>query len=47
MYFHSHNIEHKNFIQDILITLLFLVNVFTFKEKDQRFGKIFKTIKFQ
>ena len=29
MYFHSHSIEYKNFIQDIRITLLSSVNVFT------------------
>ena len=46
MYFHSHYIEYKNFIQDILILLLSLVIVFTYTEKGQWFGEIFQTIKF-
>ena len=41
MYFHSHYIEYKNFIQDILIPLLSSVNVFTYTEKGQQFGGIF------
>ena len=44
MYFHSHYIEYKNFIEDILIPLLSLVNVFTYTEKGRRFGEISKII---
>ena len=46
MYFHSRCIEYKNFVQNILIALLSLVNVFTYTEKGQRYGEILKTIKF-
>ena len=45
MYFHSHYIEYKNVIQDILIPLISLVNVFTYLEKDQELAEIFKTTK--
>ena len=38
--------RYKNCIQDILIPLLSLVNVFTYAEKGQRSGGIFKTVKF-
>ena len=40
MYFNSHYIEYKNFIQDILIPLLSSVNVLIYTEKGQLFGKI-------
>ena len=46
MYFQSHYIDYKNFIQDILIPFSFSFNTFTYTEKGQWFGKIFKTIKF-
>ena len=46
MHFHYHYTEYKNFIQDILIPFLSSVNVFTYTEKGQRFGEIFKTKKF-
>ena len=45
MYFHSHHIEYKNFMQDIVILLLSSVHVFAYREKGQRFGEIFKAIK--
>ena len=35
-----------SFIQDILIPLLYLVNVFAYTEKGQQFGEIFETKKF-
>ena len=43
MYFHYHYPEYKNFIQYILIPLLSSVNAFTYAEKAQQFGEIFKT----
>ena len=46
MYLHSRYIEYKSFMQNILIALLSLVNVFTYTEKGQRYGEILKTIKF-
>ena len=46
MYLHSRYIEYKSFMQNILIALLSLVNVFTYTEKGQWFGEIFKTVKF-
>ena len=46
MYFHSHYMEYKNFIQNILIPLPSSYNAFTYTEKGQRFGEIFKTITF-
>ena len=39
-------IKHKNFMQDILISLLSSVNVFTYTEKGQQFREILKAIKF-
>ena len=43
MSFHPHYIEYKNCIQDILIPLLSLVNIFTYAGKGQWSGGIFNS----